>query len=75
MILTQRNDRLYDSRNFDNYQNYYAIRYDVEKYHFIKDKNTNNSLTVYTQYINFNLILSVNTNKESSDNNIHCPAI
>ena len=37
MILTQRNDRLYDSRNFDNYQNYYAIRYDVEKYHFIKD--------------------------------------
>ncbi len=56
MILTQRNDRLYDSRNFDNYQNYYAIRYDVEKYHFIKDKNTNNSLTVYTQYINFNFI-------------------
>ena len=71
MILTQRNDRLYDSRNFDNYQNYYAIRYDVEKYHFIKDKNTNNLLTVYTQYINFNLILSVNTNKESSDNNIY----
>ena len=47
MILTQRNDRLYDSRNFDNYQNYYAIRYDVEKYHFIKDKNGYNILYNY----------------------------
>ncbi len=67
MILTPQNNRLYDSRNFEQYKNFYAIQYDVEKYRIMKDKNHADSFTVYTEYWNTELILSVDTNQETSE--------
>lgn len=66
MIITQHNNRLYDSRNFDSYKNYYAIIYNQDKYSFIKDKNYNDIYTVYTQYIKSILILDIDYDKETS---------
>lgn len=66
MIINQYNDRLYDTRNFDQHHNYYAIRYDVEKYRILKDKNQSDSYTIYMEYFNAELLLSVDKNIESS---------
>lgn len=67
MILTKHNDRQYDSRNFDRSKNYYAIKYDAEKYQILKDKNNDDLYIVYTQYLNTELFLSVDYNKETSN--------
>lgn len=67
MIITQQNDRLYDSSNFDSYKNFYAIRYDVEKYHIMKEKNHADSFSIYIQHFNTQLILSVDTTIEKSN--------
>lgn len=73
MILTQYNDRLYDSRNFDNYQNYYVIHYNKEKYQALKEKNHIDSFTIYMNYIKLSaeLILSVDFDTEKSENIYH----
>lgn len=67
MIITQQNNRLYDSRNFDSYKNYYAILYNQDKYTFIKDKNNADLYTIYTSHISTQLILDVDKIKETSD--------
>ena len=67
MILTKHNDRQYDSRNFDRSKNYYAIKYDAEKYQILKDKNNDDLYIVYTQYLNTELFLSVDYDKETSN--------
>lgn len=67
MIITQHNNRIADSRNFDSYKNYYAILYNQDKYTFIKDKNRADIYTVYTSHIETKLIISIDTQKEISN--------
>ena len=64
MIINQYNDRLYDTRNFDSYNNYYTIKYDIDKYQVMKDRNSVDYYYIYVQHFNTELILSVDTTKE-----------
>lgn len=70
MVITQQNNRLYDTRNFDSYKNYYVIHYNEEKYNTLKLKNSADSYTVYMNYVRLSteLILSVDYNVEQSEN-------
>ena len=67
MIITQHNNRIADSRNFDSYKNYYAILYNQDKYTFIKDKNRADIYTVYTSHIETQLIINIDKQKETSN--------
>ena len=70
MIIKPTNNRLYDSRNFDSYKNYYAILLDEKKLQLVKENVNNEDVyiirashvveTFLLEYSNAQAVVNVN---------------
>ena len=70
MLVKTTNNRLYDSRNFDKYKNYYAILFDKRKYEINKINNDEETLyAILTSYTREIYIMDLNSGFEKADKN------